>query len=394
MPARKSKRRRSKKKSATVPVALRWGLLAAVGVAVLLGVAVAWLRTDEGRLALADRGIGSNEAWTSARFEAVALRTLTELGVPRDSIVVEAGPVGEPSVLRFGTDLSLTPLNLALTTALEDAGATVHYGRRSDDDDGELLELRVGTRPALTHRILAHVGRVAPPPPPIPAARLAIVIDDLGNNFNGLTRRALALPRPITFAVLPGLARSRRVMTEIERTGHEALLHLPMEAEPSTGYDAGDPQVRVGMDVASIRQTVEGGLAAVGNVVGVNNHMGSRATASRPEMDAVMGVLAERGLVFLDSQTTPKSVAHVAARAIGVPTLRNDIFLDAGKAEAPLVAERFEQLVEKALRRGWAVGIGHVNEPTVDTLESLLPTLEARGVTLVAVSELIHDLQR
>ena len=392
MPARKARRR--KKKASEVPVTFRRGLVVAIAVAAVLAGAVGWLRTDDGRLALADRGLTATDAWTRDRFESAVLQTLAGLGVPADSIVVEPSEVDGPTVVRFGTDLDLTHLNLALTVALEDVGATVHQGRRSEDEDGEQLELRLGTRPRLTHRVLAHVGRVAPPPLPMPDARVALVIDDLGNNFNALTRRALALPQPITFAVLPGLVRTRRVLTEIERSGHEAFLHLPMEAEPSSGYDAGEPQIRVGMAPDAVRSAVESSLAQVGSVSGVNNHMGSRATRSRPEMDVVMGVLAERGLVFLDSQTTPRSVAHVAAAASGVPTLRNDIFLDANKADAALVAERFEKLVRIATSRGWAIGIAHVNEPTVSVLEQVLPTLEARGVALVPVSELIHERNR
>ena len=392
MPARKPKRRR-RSKSAPSPAFSR-GLVVAVAVAALLAGAVAWLRTDDGRLLLADRGVASTDSWVRERFGDAIRITLHDLGVPRDSVVVEPATVETPGVVRFGTQLDLTHVNLALTGALEDAGATVHYGARSRDERGEQLELRIGTRPELTHRIVARVGVVPPPPEEIPAARLALVIDDLGNSINSLTERALALPAPITFAVLPGLSRSRTVLTRIQRSDHDALLHMPMEAEPSTGYDAGEPQIRRGMPAAEIRSALEDALAGLPGVTGVNNHMGSRATQSRPEMDAVMAVLAERGLVFLDSQTTPHSVAHVAAAAAGVPVLRNDLFLDAGRAEEPLVAERFEALVEKARRRGWAIGIAHVNEPTIATLERLLPGLESRGVALVPVTELIHDLAR
>lgn len=390
MPARKKTRRRSKKK--TAPSGLQRGFAIALAITVALAACVVWLRSDAGRLVLADRGLGGGADWTHDRFESAVLRTLEDLGVAPDSIVVEPGPVDGPSIVRFGTDLDLTHVNLALTVALESAGATLHRGRRTADDEGEQLELRIGTRPRLTHRIVARQGRVAPPPEPIPAARLAIVLDDLGHNVNRLTQRALALPAPVTFAILPGLTKSRLVLNQIGRAEHHALLHMPMEAEPETGYDAGEPQIRVGMDAAEIRRAVESSLDGLPGVVGVNNHMGSRATCSRPEMDAVMDVLGARGLVFLDSQTTPRSVAHVAAAAQGVPTLRNDLFLDAGNAEAPLVASRFEKLVEIALKRGWAIGIGHVNEPTISTLERLLPALEARGVALVPVAALIHDL--
>ena len=366
-------------------------LVVAVVTMVLLGAAVLFLQTDPGRMAMADRGFHASELWARERIGTTLLRAIDALGVPRDSVVVEPSTDERVGIVRFSIDGSLTAANLALTQAVEDAGGTVHYGRRVRTDDGEELELRFGTRVVLTHRVIVRVGAVPPPPPAMPKARLAVVIDDLGHNHNFLTRRALALPGPITFAVLPELKYSARLLTEVGRSGHQALLHLPMEADPETGYSAGEPQVRVDMSPPEIRALVERCLDGLPGVVGVNNHMGSRATESRAAMDAVMEVLAERGLVFLDSQTTPRSVAHVAASARGVPNLRNDIFLDADQADVALVLQRLEYLVERAQDRGWAVGIGHVNEATVTGLERFLPELERRGVVLVPLAELIHD---
>jgi len=385
------KRRRSRRKSETAIVR---GLVVALVVAVALAGAVTWLRTDAGRMVMADRGLAAGEGWARGHLQGVILDAVGRREVPADSIIVETAPAGGPAVVRLSLrpDASLTALNLDLTAAVEEAGGTVHYGRRTADDDGAQLELRFGTRVTLTHRVLARRGRVPLPPEELDTARLAIVIDDLGHNVNGLTQRALALPAPITFAVLPELRYSARLLTEVQRSGHEAFLHLPMEPEPNTGYEAGEPQIRVGMDPGAIRRTVERCLGALPGVAGVNNHMGSRATASRPEMDAVMEVLAERGLVFLDSQTSARSVAHVAAADAGVPHLRNDIFLDAGGADVELVVERLRFLMRRARDRGWAVGIGHVNDATIDGLERILPRLADEGVALVPISALIHDL--
>lgn len=235
-------------------------------------------------------------------------------------------------------------------------------------------------------------AEVVDPAPPRP--RLALVIDDLGHNLNGLTRRALALPGPVTFAVLPGLDRTARVLEEIHRAGKPAFLHLPMEPDPGAGYDAGEPQIRVGTEPNEIRAIVHACLDALPGVAGVNNHMGSRATASWPEMRAVMEVLAERDLPFLDSQTTPHSVAHLAATEFGVPNLRNDIFLDVDAEDPSLVLDRLDQLVAKARRRGWAIGIGHVNEPTVAALEVFLPRIEELGIELWGAHDLAQQRAR
>lgn len=386
--------RRRKQPTAPAPRTLRVALAVLAGVLVVLAAGVAWMRSPAGRLVLADRGVSAAEAWAHDHLQESLLLRLRELGVPADSIRVEPDPAGGPTLVRLPATRSILELNRQLSAAAEAAGGTVHRGERHRDPEGEWMELLVGTRQRLTHRIVARPTRVAPPPPPLPRGQLAIVIDDLGHNLNGLTRRALALPGPVTFAVLPDLQHSARALTEIRRAGQSAFLHLPMEPDAGTGYEAGEPQVRVGIAAAEVRAIVEACLDGLPGVVGVNNHMGSAATRSRPEMVAVMEVLAVRGLPFLDSQTTSQSVAHVAAAAAGVPTLRNDIFLDADDADQALVRERLDYLVRKARQRGWAVGIGHVNEATVAALEAFLPTLAGGDVELVAVADLIHARTR
>ena len=382
---------RRTKRSAPASRSLRIALVVLATLLAVLAAAVVWMRSPAGRLVLADRGVRSAETWANQHLESALLTRMHALGVAADAIRIEPDSAGGPTLIRLPATLSLLELNRQLSAATEAVGGTIHRGQRHSDEGGEWMELQVGTRQRLTHRIVARVARVAPPPPPLPRGRLAIVIDDLGHNLNGLTRRALALPGPVTFAVLPELPHSARVLTEIKRAGQSAFLHLPMEPEAGSAYAAGEPQIRVGSSAVAVRAVVESCLDGLPGVEGVNNHMGSAATRSRPEMAAVMEVLAARGLPFLDSQTTAASVAHLAAAEAGVPTLRNDIFLDADDADVALVRERLDFLVRKARQRGWAVGIGHVNEATISALETFLPTLAPGDVELIAAADLIHS---
>ncbi len=382
-------RRRSRASARTF--SHRWigGSLSLLGFVLVVGT---WLQSPPGRWFLADHGVSTAVQWARERLSSTLVETLRSQGVPADSIRVRAGHDDVPTTLRVSTDGDLLALNVALSGAVENAGGHVLRGwRHEDPKQGPWIELHFGTRRVLTHRVLARRGRVAPPPPPLPRGRLAIVLDDFGNNFNRLTRRAIALPGPVTISVLPELPHSLRALAEAKRAGKPVMLHLPMEPEPGAPVEAGEPQVRVGMDADAVRAVVRRALDDLPGVAGVNNHMGSRATRSRPEMDAVMEVLAEEGLVFLDSQTTPRSVAHLAAGAAGVPHLRNDLFVDRETRDPAVVLQRLDELADKARRRGWAVGIGHVNEATVVALEMFLPRLRPGDVVLVGLPELAHE---
>jgi polysaccharide deacetylase 2 family uncharacterized protein YibQ len=222
-------------------------------------------------------------------------------------------------------------------------------------------------------------------PDPEPPARLSVVIDDLGNDMDAV-RRVAAVPVALTAAVLPALARSRETADILRAAGKEILLHLPMEPlDP--GANPGPGQVRVGMSRQEIAALVASDLADVPGARGVNNHMGSRASADRATMDAVLSVLRSRGLFFLDSRTTAFTVAAEEAARQGVACVSRSVFLDDAPEEAAIVAQ-LDRAVEEARSQGAAVAIGHPHAATLAVLERELPDLASRGIVLCRVSDL------
>jgi len=224
--------------------------------------------------------------------------------------------------------------------------------------------------------------------PPGTTGLAAIVIDDLGNEL-GPAERIASWKAPVAGAVLPGVAYSAAAARALARGGKEVLLHLPMEP-------AGYPKVRPGPGVilrshsdAEIVRTLESDLATVPGVVGVNNHMGSAATADPSVMRVVAGVLSDRGLFFLDSRTTDATVAERTAEEASVPAVSRRVFLDDVETEEA-VSRQLAELVRRAQEEGSAVAIGHPYPATLTVLEREMPGLAARGVRLVRVGELVR----
>ncbi len=216
-------------------------------------------------------------------------------------------------------------------------------------------------------------------------ARVAIVFDDAGGSLADV-EEIVAIGRQVTVAVLPGLAHSAEIAKRVQDAGLEVILHLPLE--PTDGSRAlGPGGVTVAMDDAEIQATVRAGLASVPGAVGVSNHMGSRATADRRVMRAVIEVAQERALFFLDSKTTPHSVAGPVAAEIGVRSAARTIFLD-NVNDPDAIRQEIRRLIETALRRGEAVAIGHAQRVTPRVLAAMLPEFDRAGVVLVPVSVL------
>jgi polysaccharide deacetylase 2 family uncharacterized protein YibQ len=147
------------------------------------------------------------------------------------------------------------------------------------------------------------------------------------------------------------------------------------------------------MSQEEITALVERYIESLAGIDGVNNHQGSLATTDVRVMKSVLGVIRSHDLFFLDSLTSPKSVAYNVARELGVPAARNRVFLDDDTESPDTVAERLRQLVELAQTHGSAIGIAHPHRWTLDALIESESYLKNSGVVLVSVCTII-DLEQ
>lgn len=218
--------------------------------------------------------------------------------------------------------------------------------------------------------------------------RIGIIIDDLGNR-GALDRRAVALDGPVAMAVLPDTPYAHSIASAAHAAGKEVLVHMPMQS-----VDDPDPPpnfLSLETTRAGLQRRVEHALSSVPFAVGLNNHMGSLMTRHPGDMNWLMQALARHpGLFFVDSRTTPHTVAAEIAREDHVPALSRDVFLD-DVLNDQSVSKSFDRLLAIARRNGQALAIGHPHPVTLSVLERRLPELTAEGVTLVPLSKLLSD---
>ena len=234
----------------------------------------------------------------------------------------------------------------------------------------------------LTLLILLASGSVATTPP-----RIAIIIDDLGYQMDA-GQRAIELPGPISFAVLPGTPRARALAVLAFESGKEVLLHLPLQARPNDS--AQDPLgINLDMSRREFGDTFERALTSVPHAIGVNSHRGSLLTRHPGHMRWLMEeILARDNMFFIDSFTTHESVALQIARETGIKARKRDVFLDPDRAPET-VAREFERMKRLAKKRGSVVAIGHPHAATLELLERELPKLADEGFELVTISVLV-----
>lgn len=216
---------------------------------------------------------------------------------------------------------------------------------------------------------------------------IAIVIDDAGLD-QPRTARTIGLPGPVTISYLPYARDLQRQVNDARGRGHEVMLHMPME--PSSALvDPGPHALRTGFDRDKILGEMTWMLDRFDGYVGVNNHMGSKFTSDPERMQIVMEVMKSRGLLFLDSKTSAKSVGFSMARQYDVPALERDVFIDDAD-DATKIAEMLARTEKVAIRQGFAIAIGHPRDLTLEALQKWIPAIQAKGFVLVPVTDILR----
>jgi polysaccharide deacetylase 2 family uncharacterized protein YibQ len=221
--------------------------------------------------------------------------------------------------------------------------------------------------------------------PPAGEASIALVIDDLGNRYFE-DSQAIALPGPVGCAFLPYAPFTRTLAAQAHADRKEVLIHLPMQALDQFPPEAGE--LTLDMTELEFQRTVRDDLAAVPHASGINNHRGSLLTRHPGHMAWLMQDLQRRGLFFVDSRTTAATVARRLAVEYHVPSTDRRVFLDNVRTAGAIRAQ-FRRLLEIALRKGTALGIGHPYPETLAVLRQELARLDENKVRLVSVSQLI-----
>jgi uncharacterized protein len=215
---------------------------------------------------------------------------------------------------------------------------------------------------------------------------IALIIDDMGNKRQDAL--AFDLPENVTFAILPNKPLSKAFSERAFAQNREVILHMPMES--LAGIKLEEDSLMVGMSAENMRSTLNLALKSVPFASGLNNHMGSLLTQLDEPMAVTMQFLLEHNLYFVDSRTTKFTLAQHIANRTGVLATKRDVFLD-HQADLPNILKQFNRLLLLAKTHGRAVAIAHPYPQTLSFLNEHLPVIDAQGIKLVKLSEVVHE---
>ncbi len=222
--------------------------------------------------------------------------------------------------------------------------------------------------------------------------RIALLVAGIGMSA-AESRLAIAnLPSAVSLAVSPYAAELDELLGAARAGGHETLVSLPMEPQGYPLNDPGHHAMLTGASLAANAQRLDWALTRFGGYVGATGALGAlrgeRFAAASDQMEPILEVMAQRGLLYVDPRPNARRQTWRAAGKL--PYRGVDLVVDdpAGRENVESALARLEVI---ALNRGAAIGlIGRPAPLTLDRIGVWLLGLEARGIALAPVSVVVQ----
>ena len=230
-------------------------------------------------------------------------------------------------------------------------------------------------------------------------AKMAIVIDDFGSFDQSGVEKLLKVNVPLTCAILPNVDYSTQNYNAVVSSGHEPILHMPMQSHVNLPESWYGPVSIKNYDTPEIaKQKISDCLKQFPEVKGFNIHIGSGVSRNKKLMTEIYNFANENNLYFLDSRTIVTNATEDACKETHSVYLGRNVFLEADKNRSYSgVCKRLFEGAEIAQNEGYSIVIGHVGaeggENTANAICDNIEKIKQMGVEIVPLSEIFNELK-
>jgi polysaccharide deacetylase 2 family uncharacterized protein YibQ len=217
--------------------------------------------------------------------------------------------------------------------------------------------------------------------------RIAIVVTGLGLSAAATESAIQGLPGSVTLAFAPYSPRLNEWIRLARAAGHEVLINVPMEPTNYPAYDPGPQTLLTTLNAEGNLDRLLWSLSRGTGYVGVVDFLGSQFTTSRDHMTPVLDAIHRRGLLYLDSNGSPRSVSAAVAAKLKMVSAKATLTLDE-RASRTEIDRRFAELEQRAKRENRAIGIASPYPVSLERIATWVRQLEARGIAIAPVSAL------
>ena len=216
--------------------------------------------------------------------------------------------------------------------------------------------------------------------------RIAILVTGLGLPGGPAGDVLKELPAPMSVAYGAYGRNLQDGVTSARDSGHEVLLHIPLEPDNYPTVDPGPHTLLTTLPPEENMKRLQWLMSRYTGYVGVTNHMGAKFEVTSTSLTPVLEELKRRGLLYVDDGSVQGSTAGQIAGAIGLDYSVVSVQIDAGN-----VAKQLAELEAAAKQRGAAIGVIKATPATIKQLTDWANKLEAKGFVLVPVSAAVRS---
>jgi len=218
---------------------------------------------------------------------------------------------------------------------------------------------------------------------------ICLIIDDFGYAHNETIDGYFSMEKDFTVAIIPGHLYSQSLGKIADSLGFETIIHMPMEPYNYDSLSEKGFILSESLNASEVEERIDLAFLEIPTAVGMNNHQGSKATASLQLMKNVARSLKKRDKFFLDSFTNPESRGFITMRRFGVKTELRQVFLDHVE-DSIHIYNQLDSLVQLSHFMDVAIGIGHVKPITLEILKKEIPRLKSEGYQFVNLSKIVR----
>jgi hypothetical protein len=217
--------------------------------------------------------------------------------------------------------------------------------------------------------------------------RVGLIVAGIGGMTADSAAAVQSLQGAVTFAISPYESNLGKLLNSIRSSEHEYLVSVPMEPREFPLNDPGPEALMTNLPSKDNLKRLHWILSRFSGYVGatdaLNSLRGERFAAQADQMEAMLGELSERGLLFVDVRPGINALPKAWGRSV-------DLVIDDPPTEAGIDA-KLAQLAKLAKDSGSALGLATGPRPvTVARIVAWTNGLAEQGLILAPVSALAH----
>ena len=218
--------------------------------------------------------------------------------------------------------------------------------------------------------------------------RIALIISNLGLS-NTYTKAALELlPEDITLSFSHVAPRLKNWVREARQKGHEILLDIPMEPIGFPKNDPGRATLLTSSNEVENLNRLEHIMKQAGGYVGLLGTLGTKFMLHSETFLPVLRSIKQRGLIYVDSRSTSRSLGPELASSIQLPKAFNNVFVDKEPSQEK-IKNKLDELERIALERRFAVGIAQPLPITIEILSQWTKGLKTKQIALAPITAIV-----